>query len=93
MAMFAKTATRTVTVSNPTGLHARPSVAIATTVRKYKSKVQIRRDSQVVNAGEVLQLLTLGASQGTKLTLTAKGPDAEEVLDALVVLFAGGFGL
>lgn len=93
MAMFAKTATRTVTVSNPTGLHARPSVAIATTVRKYKSKVQIRRGNEVVDAGEVLQLLTLGAPQGTTLILTAKGPDAEEVLDAIVVLFADGFGL
>ena len=91
--MFAKSVTRTLTVSNPTGLHARPSVAIASTVRKYRSKVHIRRDNQVVDAGEVLQLLTLGASQGTRLTLTAKGPDAEEVLDALETLFADGFGL
>ena len=91
--MSQKTATRTVTITNPTGLHARPSVAIATTVRKYKSKVQIRHDSEAVDAGEVLQLLTLGAQQGTELTLTAHGPDAEEVLDALVKLFAGGFGL
>ena len=47
----------------------------------------------MVDAGEVLQLLTLGAPQGTKLTLTAKGPDAEEVLDELVKVFADGFGL
>ena len=32
-------------------------------------------------------LLSLGAAQGTKLVLSASGPQAEEVLDALVHLF------
>jgi len=41
----------------------------------------------------VLQLLTLGAPQGTELVLMAKGPDAEEVLTALESLFADGFGM
>lgn len=91
--MLQTNATRTVIVSNPTGLHARPSVAIATTVRKYKSKVEVRRGKQVVDGGEVLQLLTLGAPQGTELVLTATGPDAEQVLDALEALFADGFGM
>jgi phosphotransferase system HPr (HPr) family protein len=91
--MFQKSATRTVVVSNPTGLHARPSVAIASTVKKYQAKVEIRRGNQAVNAGDVLQLLTLGAPQGTELVLVAKGPDAEEVLNALEGLFADGFGM
>jgi phosphocarrier protein HPr len=91
--MWQKSVTRTVTVSNPTGLHARPSVAIASTVKKFQAKVEIRRGNQVVSASDVLQLLTLGAPQGTELTLMAKGPDAEQVLDALEGLFADGFGM
>jgi phosphotransferase system HPr (HPr) family protein len=91
--MWQKSATRTVVVSNPTGLHARPSVAIAATVKKYQATVEIRRGNQTVNAGDVLQLLTLGAPQGTELVLMAKGPDAEEVLTALESLFADGFGM
>jgi phosphocarrier protein HPr len=91
--MAQKTATRLVTVSNPTGLHARPSVAIATTARKFQSKIEIRRGNHAVDARDVLQLLTLGAPQGTELSLTAQGPDADEAIDALVALFAEGFGL
>lgn len=91
--MGKKSATRKVTIVNPTGLHARPSLAIVNTVRKYQSQVTVRKDDQVVNAGDILQLLTLGATQGTELVLSAKGPDAEEVLAALAELFAQGLGM
>jgi phosphotransferase system HPr (HPr) family protein len=79
-----RSAKRTVIVTNPAGLHARPSAAIAKTVGRFKSKVQIRSRNEVVDAGSILELLTLGAKQGSELVLTAKGPDAEQVLDAVV---------
>lgn len=91
--MVNNTATRKVIVVNPAGLHARPSLAISQTARASQSKVEIRAPSQTVNAADVLQLLSLGAARGTELTLTAKGPDAEQVLDRLVQQFADGFGL
>lgn len=78
-------AKRTVTITNPAGLHARPSAAIAQAVSRFHSKVQIRCGSQVVNAGSILELLTLGAQQNSTLVLTAKGPDAEQALDAVVL--------
>jgi len=73
-----------VIVTNPAGLHARPSAAIAQAVGRFQSKVQIRNRNEVVDAGSILELLTLGAQQGSELVLTAKGPDAEKVLDAVV---------
>ena len=79
-----RSAKRIVIVTNPAGLHARPSAAIAQVVRRFKSKVQIGSCNEVVDAGNILELLTLGAPQGSKLVLTAKGPDAEQVLDAVV---------
>ena len=63
------------------------------TVRKFRSKVELRKDDQVVDAGEILQLMTLGAPRGTELVATAEGPDAVEVLAALADLFSGNFGL
>lgn len=80
----ARSAKRTVIVSNPAGLHARPSAAIAQAVRRFKSKVRIGSRNEVVDASSILELLTLGAKQGSELVLTAKGPDAEQVLDAVV---------
>jgi phosphotransferase system HPr (HPr) family protein len=79
-----RSAKRTVIVTNPAGLHARPSAAIVEAVRRFKSQVQIRSRNEVVDARSILELLTLGAKQGSELVLTAKGPDAEQVLDAVV---------
>jgi phosphotransferase system HPr (HPr) family protein len=86
-------ATRKVIVINPAGLHARPSLAVAQTVRASQSKVEIRTAGLTINAADVLQLLSLGAGRGTELTLSAEGPDAEQVLDRLAQQFADGFDL
>jgi phosphocarrier protein len=91
--MVSKTAERRVVVRNPAGLHARPSLAISQTVKKSRSRVTIQSRSQTVDAGDILQLLSLGAAHGTELTLSAVGPDAEEVLESLARQFADRFGL
>ena len=91
--MVNRSATRKVTVLNPAGLHARPSLTVAQTVRRSSSKVEIRTPEQAVDAADILQLLSLGVTQGTELDLSATGPDAEEVLDALAAQFADRFGL
>jgi len=84
---------RTVVILNPAGLHARPSVAVAKIVRRFEAKVEIRTSYQTADAGDVLQLLSLGAPCGTELVLSATGPDAEKVLDDLCRLFSTPFGL
>jgi phosphocarrier protein HPr len=86
--MAAQTSERSVIVTNPAGLHARPSAAIVKAVGLFKSKVKIRKENRAVDAGNILELLTLGATQGTQLLLTAKGPDADQALDAVVAELA-----
>lgn len=85
--MSAETSTRTVTVTNRHGLHARPSVVIVNTVRKYDARVTVRGNGQYADAASILDLLSLGATQGTELVLSASGPQAEEALNALGHLF------
>ena len=91
--MVSRSVTRKVTVLNPAGLHARPSLTVAQTVRRSNSKVEIRTPEQTVDAADILQLLSLGVTQGTELDFSATGPDAEEVLDALAAQFSDRFGL
>ena len=81
--MSAETVTQAVTVTNRHGLHARPAVVIAKTVRKYDAQVTIHRGNQAADATSILDLLSLGATQGTKLLLSAKGPQAQQVINAL----------
>jgi phosphocarrier protein HPr len=77
-------ANRTVIVTNPAGLHARPSAAIVQAVRRFHSKVRIRNGKEEVDARSILELMTLAAHQGDELSLTANGPDADLALDAIV---------
>ena len=83
--------TRQVQVVNAEGLHLRPATAIARFVGSRKICVEILRDGLSVDAGSVLDLITLTASQGTTLTLQASGDDAGPVLDDLARFFASGF--
>ena len=84
---------RTVVITNRDGLHARPCSAIVNTVGRYRAKATVQKGNQVVDASSVLDLLTLAATQGTELVISATGPEAAELMEALVRLFADEFGV
>jgi phosphotransferase system HPr (HPr) family protein len=50
------------------------------------------KGNEVINGKSILDLLTLGAGNGTTLTLRASGTDAEAAVEALAKLIEGGFG-
>ena len=82
---------RTVTVRNPNGLHARPADLLVRLAGKFESNVLIGKGGELVDCKSILSVLTLGAAQGTELSLQADGADATEALDAIVQLFEAGF--
>jgi phosphocarrier protein HPr len=84
-------ATREVAVTNEEGIHARAATLIAELVRRFNSKVEMIKDDERVESTDDLQVLSLGAGPGSKLSLEAVGGDAEEVLDALARLFSENF--
>jgi phosphocarrier protein HPr len=85
---------RTITVSSDNGLHIGPCSHVARLAQTFRCAVQIRKgEQQLVDAKSVLDLLTLGAEQGTDLVLEACGEDAEEAIEKLAVLFASNFEL
>ena len=86
-------ATRKVVVISRHGLHVRPCLAIVNTVNRHQANVTVQKGSQMVDATNMLGLISLGASQGTELVLSATGPQAENALDALVGLFSSQFGV
>ena len=84
-------ASRTILVTNSEGLHARAATLVAELVRRFEVKVELTKGSERVEGTEVLQILSLGAAQGEQLVIEATGESGEEVLDALVKLFASNF--
>jgi phosphocarrier protein len=75
---------RQVIIGSKVGLHARPASLFAKAVKDTGVPVQIAKDGQPpVNAGSLLNLLTLGAEFGQEVTLYAEGEGADAALDEL----------
>lgn len=83
---------RVVTVVNRAGIHVRPANKLAETAGRFASEVTVRSNGQCVNAKNILEVLTLAATQGSQIVVTAEGDDAEEAVDAIEKLVKGGFG-
>jgi phosphocarrier protein HPr len=69
---------KTVTVGSSVGLHARPAALIAEAVSKSAVPVTLATPGgNAIDAGSPLMIMTLGAKQGTEVTVTS---DDETVL-------------
>lgn len=81
-------AQRTVAVASASGLHARPAKLFVQAAVRLGVPVTVRVGEKAVPAKSMLGVLSLGAVQGTEVTLEADGPGADEALDALVSLLS-----
>ena len=84
--------TRTVTITNKRGLHARAAARFVTLAEQFGASVEVvRGDDDPVSARSIMGLMMLGAGKGCALELRAEGWDAKEALDALTALVESGF--
>jgi phosphocarrier protein len=83
---------REIPIINRRGLHARASAKFVQTVERFDSDVTVTRCGETVGGRSIMGLLTLAAAQGTSITVTAKGPDADACLQAIDDLLANKFG-
>ncbi len=89
--MTSPSASKTVVVSNPQGLHARPAYLLAQAAEQFQSKVELIKDGERVDGKSILSILTLGAGKGSSIDIEATGPDASEALTAMAALIESGF--
>ncbi|MFV2086692.1 HPr family phosphocarrier protein [Micromonospora sp. LOL_021] len=81
--------TRTVTVGSASGLHARPAALFVAAAATAPVPVMISTAGRpAVPARSMLSVLSLGAKQGTEVTLEADGDGADAALDELAALLA-----
>lgn len=69
-----------VILKNESGLHARPASIFVKEAGKYKSEINIIKDDKSYNGKSIMSILSMGASKGTKLTITAEGEDEKEAV-------------
>ncbi len=77
-------AEKKVTVVNETGLHARPAAALVQFVKNIPGDVEIVKDGKVANAKSIFNVMSLGISKGTEITVRINGEDAGENVDKVV---------
>ena len=84
--------TRTVTIVNQRGLHARAAAKFVRLAGQYDAAVSVANADNEVSALSIMGLMMLAASPGTQVILRATGRQAEEVLTALEELICSRFG-
>ncbi|HEX4259779.1 MAG TPA: HPr family phosphocarrier protein [Acetobacteraceae bacterium] len=89
--MSGEALSRTVTICNKRGLHARAAARFVTLAERFGASVDVLRDGQTVSARSIMGLMMLGAGPGAALELRAEGWDAKEAIDALAALVESGF--
>ncbi|MBX7073900.1 MAG: HPr family phosphocarrier protein [Pirellulales bacterium] len=82
---------RTVIVTNPQGLHARPADLFVKLAQQYRSQVEVSKESLRVDGKSILDILMLAAVEGTPLAIEVTGDDAQDALDALCRLVEQNF--
>ncbi len=85
------TVTKQLTVINRLGIHARPAALFVKVAGKFTSQIMVEKDGETINGKSIMGLMMLAAAQGSKLTLTADGTDAEAAVAALEELFQKKF--
>lgn len=79
-----------VTLPNPQGMHARPATMLAGMVKKAGGTVRLTRENgKSANATKLMEMLSLGLTQGTPLTVSS---DNAELLKQVVDAIQAGLG-
>ncbi len=80
-----------VVIRNKLGLHARPAAMFVKVANRFVSTIQVEKDGEVVNGKSIMGIMILAANQGSRLKVSAKGPDAAAAVVALCELVQRNF--
>lgn len=85
--------TRQVLIANRLGLHARAAAKLIQVTKQFTSTIRLgSQPESLVNAKSIMQVITLGAGQGTELLIEIEGDDEVEAIDAIIALIDDYFG-
>jgi phosphocarrier protein HPr len=78
-------------IKNKLGLHARAAALLVQTVNKFDAEVIFSKDGQTADGRSIMGVLTLAATQGSKIQVEANGEEAERVVRAIERLIDNKF--
>jgi len=83
--------TRSVTICNQRGLHARAAAKFVKLVAEFDAEIWVERNGTEVGGQSIMGLMMLAAGPGTDIAIAAAGRQGAEALAALVSLVERGF--
>jgi phosphocarrier protein len=83
---------RSVTVVNQLGMHARAAAKFVHVAARFEAQVRVARDRREMDGKSIMGILLLAAAQGSTITISADGADENDAVTALTALVESGFG-
>lgn len=83
---------RTVTVVNELGMHARAAAKFVHLATRFESHVRVKREAREMDGKSIMGILLLAASRGSAIVISAEGADERDAVEALSALVESGFG-
>lgn len=85
----------TVTITNPFGLHSRPTSLLIKIVKEFECEIELFKNGNSGNkqkAKSMISVMALGAVKGDQLTFEAEGKDEKEAIKAIKTFITNGCG-
>ncbi|MEM1170903.1 MAG: phosphoenolpyruvate--protein phosphotransferase [Cyanobacteria bacterium P01_H01_bin.35] len=83
------------TVKNQLGIHARPAAKLVAIANQFLSEITLQnltKNSQIINAKSINQVITLAVKKEHEIAITATGNDADLALTKIQELITNNFG-
>jgi phosphocarrier protein HPr len=82
---------RTATIRNETGVHARPAAVFVKAANHFPCEIFVEKDGLRINGKSIMGLMMLALTRDTRITVIADGEDEEKAVDALCSLVENSF--
>lgn len=79
------------TILNKLGLHARAAAKLVECASRFSCEIWLVRDQKKANAKSILNVMMLGANQGSQIEISVNGIDENAALAALATLIEKKF--
>jgi phosphocarrier protein HPr len=83
---------RSVTVVNQLGMHARAAAKFVHLATRFESRIRVASGAREMDGKSIMGVLLLAAARGSTITISADGADEQAAVDALAGLVDAGFG-
>jgi phosphocarrier protein len=81
-----------ITIVNELGLHARPAAMFVKLANEFMSEIMVEKGPELVNGKSIMGIMMLAAGKGSKIKVSAEGPDAAEAVNRIEQLVQSKFG-